>query len=197
MGCSVKILLVIPTGSGIHERTSMAAAILSQRPDVDFVAVKGRPSDYSRNSAIQLFLGNKQYSHIFFLDSDTEPPLDVIDRMLELDEPLVTGLYPVLMQTGVKWAILNYVDEAYRFAAQVDDYCDAAGAGCLMIRRDLFDKIAWPWFLWVNREDGTQMGEDIHFFDKCCEAGYRTRVAKDVVCSHYKEIDLRQFMKGI
>ena len=196
-----KVLLAIPTSGGIHERTSAVAARLDARPDVEYITASGRPVDFVRNSVIRIFLKQPEFTHLFLLDSDTEPPLDCIERLLALTAPLAGGCYPVIMQKGLRWALMNadndrryWLLERLLFLFEPFEV-DAGGAGCLLIRRDVFDKVKWPWFKWIEREDGTQESEDIHFFRKCNETGLRVMIDPQVICNHFKTVNITDLMR--
>lgn len=197
-----RILMVIPTAGGIHERTHAVSCILSQRADVIHLTAQGRPIDYVRNGAIRKFLSEKHFTHLFLLDSDTEPPLDCLDRLLILNVPLASGCYPVLMPNGLHWAIANKNrDGHYRLLERlisIDEpfEADAGGAGCLFIKRDVFDKVHWPWFKWIENKDGSQVSEDINFFKKCNDAGLRVTFDPQVICNHFKQLNLTALMRA-
>ncbi len=194
-----KILMAIPTEGGVHERTSMVAHNIAYRGDVDFITATGRPVDYVRNSIVRTFLDHSQLTHLFFLDSDVEPPLDVLDRLLKLDAPLAGGCYP-LLANGLRWALSRRDNQgSYQLLAELPDESepfevDAGGAGCLLIRRDTFEFIKWPWFRWIERPDGSQMSEDIYFFQKANKAGFVLKVDPKIICHHFKTINLTSLM---
>jgi hypothetical protein len=177
----------------------MFASQVAKRADADFITVVGRPHDYARNSAIRVFLDRPSYSHLLFIDSDVEPPLDVLDRLLALDSPIASGCYPVVLN-GLQWALALENGGHYRLLDQLPSsnipfFVDAAGAGCLLIRRDVFDLVSWPWFKWVESADGSQAGEDIYFFRKANAAGLRLAVDPTVLCKHFKTINLLDLMR--
>ena len=193
--------MAIPTEGGVHERTSALAARLAARPDVEYITVKGRPTDYARNSIVRVFVsGQSAFTHLFFLDSDVEPPLDVLDRLLKLDAPLAGGCYPLLMANGLRWALSRRDDQgSYQLLEELPDksepfQVDAGGAGCLLIRREVFGYVNWPWFRWVERPDGSQMSEDIYFFQKANKAGFVLKVDPKIICHHFKTINLTSLM---
>jgi hypothetical protein len=204
-----KILIATPTAETLEPTTAGWREEIAHRyrdrvafadmMDIPAIAV-GRPVDFVRNSFIRIVKAG-DFSHLFFLDSDTEPPLDAIERLLALNVPLATGCYPVWMQHGLRWALANKdEDRRYRLLKWLPSLTepfevDAGGAGCLLIRRDVFDKVNWPWFKWVEFEDGSQESEDIHFFRKCNEAGLRVTVDPQVICNHFKKLNITDLMR--
>ena len=197
------VLLIVPTAGGITEQTSKAVADIAAKPGIDFVPVRGRPADYARNCAIRLFIDNPRYSHLLFVDSDVEPPANCVEKLLTVNRPIAVGCYAVLMpQTGMVWALSRkQADGRHRLLARRDSptepfEVDGGGAGCLMLRRDVFSRIDWPWFRWVEHDDGSQTSEDIYFFNKAAEAGYTITAVPDVVCGHYNfnQVDVTKLL---
>lgn len=192
--------MVIPTEGGMHEMTAMTAAQFSQRKDVTFLTARGRPVDYVRNSAVDILLANKESTHLFFMDSDTACPLEAIDSLLALDVPIACGCYVVLMREGPRWALSKRgTDGHHRLISKLQKQpfeVDGGGAGCLLVKREVFEKIEWPWFKWINNPDRSQLTEDIYFFNKVWEAGYKVIAHPGVIAKHYKEINITQLLKG-
>ncbi|MCK9243666.1 MAG: glycosyltransferase [Candidatus Marinimicrobia bacterium] len=196
------VLLAIPTHGGIHESLdAWKSHVAAKMPNVRDVNSTGRPVDFNRNSLIRLFLSRKEFDYLLLIDSDIEPPLDCIERLLALDCPLASGCYPVWMHRGLRWALMNKdSDRRYRLLERLPSLTepfevDAGGAGCLLIRRDVFEKVKWPWFKWIEFEDGTQESEDVHFFRKCNEAGLRVKVDPKIICNHFKIMNLVDLMR--
>lgn len=194
-----KILIVVPTAGGIHEMTAAAITNIARRPGVNVIYAKGRPHDYARNCAVRMFLQH-ECTHLLFIDSDIEPPQDVVERLLLHRKPVVTGCYPVGMAHGLKWALTRRTADGHhrcleRLPSLTDPFVvDASGAGCLLIRRDVFTTLGWPWFKWVQQADGHQTGEDIYFGDCCRRHGIPIVADPTVLCRHYKTLDLLTLM---
>ena len=191
-----RILLAVPTAGSVDARTSAVVSLLNERADVDVIFPVGRPTDYVRNAAVRLFLANRDYTHLFFLDSDTEPPLDALDRLLTLDAPLAVGCYACAMRNGLRWSLARRDDDGkYRLLERrpstTEPFAvDAAGAGILLIRRHALEAMTWPWFKWAESADGSQQSEDIYFYDKANAFGYTTVCDPTVLCRHQKTVDL-------
>lgn len=49
----------------------------------------------SRNTIVANFLDTPQYTHLLFIDADTGFEPEAVERMLEFNEDLVAGMYPV------------------------------------------------------------------------------------------------------
>jgi hypothetical protein len=195
-----KVMMVITTTGGVDAECSMTCArIAKSYPYVDYYTFKGRPTDYIRNYVVREFL-KRDYTHVFMVDSDEAIPIDAVERLLNLNAPLATGCYPAKCDNSIKWALsMRGSDGHYRLLDKLTDssapfVVDAGGAGCLLIRRDVFDAIKWPWFRWIENEDGSQMSEDIYFFSKCNEAGLRCIADPQVLVRHYKTMDLLGIM---
>ena len=214
-----KILIATPTADTLEPQTSGWREEIAHRyrDHIKFADINdlptigiGRPVDYVRNCLIRKFRA-ADFTHLFFLDSDTEPPLDCIERLLSLNVPLATGCYPVIMQQGLRWALSNRAAAppgllsqesrgGYRLLEWLPFFdkpfeVDAGGAGCLLIRRDVFDKVHWPWFKWVEFEDGSQESEDIFFFRKCNDAGLRLMADPQIICNHFKKTNITDLMR--
>ena len=206
-----KILIATPTADTLEPKTSAWRESIAHRyrdrikfadlTDLGVIAV-GRPVDFVRNNFVRITKAG-DFSHLFLLDSDCEPPLDAIDRLLALNVPLATGCYPVWMQQGLRWALANFdSDRRSRLFEWLPSLTepfevDAGGAGCLLIRRDVFNKVKWPWFKWVEKEDGTQESEDIFFFRKCNEAGMRVMADPQVIVNHFKKLNITDLMRMV
>ncbi|MDB9844625.1 hypothetical protein OAC44_00780, partial [bacterium] len=48
----------------------------------------------ARNTLVQLFMDDAQYTHLLFIDADLAFNSESVFRMLDLDEDVVTGVYP-------------------------------------------------------------------------------------------------------
>jgi hypothetical protein len=203
-----KVLIAIPTAGGLHERTSMwMTEVCRQKENLDrFVpgTFRGRPVDHVRNVICRLVL-KRDYTHVLFIDSDIELPLDAVDLMLATQRQItestgrpvmVTGCYPILLQSGLNWVMSDRGQDGHyhcfkRHHDQAHPYrVDASGGGCLLVPREILAVVDPAWFLWIERPDGTQMSEDIYFFDKMNRLGFYTWADPSVLCKHYKEIEL-------
>ena len=151
----------------------------------------GAGIDKVRNNAVKNCLSG-DYTHLFFLDDDTLPRPDAILRLLKHDLPIVSGLYcrrsephyPIIINMNRDNRKVLGFTYPYEMNPPKDKLveCDAVGAGCLLIKREVFEKMPQPWF-----KVGQYHGEDIYFCLQAKEAGYKILVDTGVECMHVVE----------
>jgi len=56
----------------------------------------------ARNTLVQLFMDDEQYTHLLFIDADISFDPNTVMRMIDLDEEIVTGVYQEKQLIGVK-----------------------------------------------------------------------------------------------
>ena len=117
----------------------------------------------ARNTLVQLFMDDEQYTHLLFIDADIAFNPESVFRMLDLDEELVTGVYPrkVIDWTKVKRKLKEKPeiseDELHAAALQYNlnvkdpkkvlvkdgfiEVLDGA-TGFMLIKRNVFKKMA-------------------------------------------------------
>lgn len=176
------------------------------------------PYDCSRNEVLKGLLGyNVEY--VFFLDSDVIPPKDVVPQLIALSQqqnkPVVSGLYwakkheetpmpaawikigeDLNKNMNVYKSIENEIKQYLDKNALVE--VDVVGAGCLLIKADIFKRLLEknpnkPFFEWglTRRDENTgkpllQVSEDFYFCERLKEIGERPHLstAYDVtICS--------------
>jgi hypothetical protein len=189
-------LIGVPTGGQIHADT---VSWLLKRGIHTAVSV-GSPVDYNRNQLIRVFLDEGEaYTHLFLLDSDVVPPMDVLERLHAMDADVATGVYPLFL-SGRCVIDVNFPEDI------VEDHtmwpspwpsggvreCTRAGMGCCLVKREVFKQLEDPWFQFVMHGGGKRTGEDVYFFQQARKAGLKTMVDTAIRCSHYHAgIDLK------
>ena len=66
------------------------------------------------------------------------------------------------------------------------------GGTCLLVRRDVLEKLERPYQKWEYAKDGVNVerSEDIYFSDKIRDAGFDIWVMPEAVCHHYHTMDI-------
>ena len=110
---------------------------------------------------------------LFWIDSDTCPPINMLERMLTIFEKFedieaITGLYTFKVPPFLPHVYSNYdakedkFDIAGGFPLKKLFEVQGAGFGCLAIKTKVFKRITKPWFDF----DSKKHGEDLYFFRK-------------------------------
>lgn len=153
--------------------------------------VRGYPGslDMTRNQIVQNFL-ESDATHLWMLDTDIGFPRGTLERLLEDDRWVVSGLYYTTIETGdEQWETrpAAWFCDSTGLTALEDTsgirLVDAVGAGCLLIERSVMEQIGSDWFTVMPRT-----GEDISFCRRLRTAGYLPAVDCDVKLTHYKGI---------
>lgn len=162
----------------------------------------------ARNKAVADMLGQKfhdgkPYTHIMFVDSDVLVQQDALTLLLDLDVPVATGCYPAIRtHFGLEVPYITVVKEINNKEVKwwhtwFDGVKDtpSCGAGCLLIKRDVFEAIGFPWFRWqeqyVDGKYRADFGEDSDFCSRVYMAGMGPIKAHGAVrCGHYKKLDI-------
>jgi len=154
----------------------------------------------NRNKLVSRFL-KTDCEWIFFIDTDTVPPLNALD-MIKHNLDICSGYYyqwsdghliPLIFKkskgryepnSGKPTKIKNVVE------------VDGTGAGCLLINRKVFENIEKPYFLTPCNDEGFVVStEDIYFFKKAIKAGFKVHIDRSVVADHIKTINLTEIAK--
>ena len=193
----MSVLVCVPTQRDLDSRTAEAAFAIcaNHAAGASFRSVRAHPVDRCRNICAKRFLSSP-HGHLLFLDSDIVPPANALDLMLAVNQPLVCGIYPLLVvsddrlcgsvaiksETGGYHFLRDFPDEPFE--------ADACGLGCCLIAREVFERVEFPWFKFHVQSDLTQSGEDIWFFERCADVGIKPMIVPHVLCSHHRSIDL-------
>lgn len=178
--------------------------------DKNVVTMQGvKNLDTERNELAKVALSDLSTTHIMFVDTDiiTEiPVLDAIAILLGRNVDIVSGLYRAKQKDGFPNAVWikakpdlippELRKEGVTAYSAIEKWdpptanmleADAVGAGFLLIKREVFEKIGFPWFVW----DKPYPSEDFIFCEKLKKAGYKILVTPDVKCSHEGNVKIR------
>lgn len=185
----VKLLIAVPTAGIIRHATWMDYLNSMVKPVGTLNAfVHGASPARARNDMIRAALA-QNCTHILFIDDDTCPPADTIERLLSHDKDIVSGLY---LQRGFPHFPLmfsqSYSDGRclYKFLTpDVDGLveCVNTGFGCVLIKTDVFRKMESPWVT-LGEGEKDHWGDDITFFNRAVKAGFKIYVDTTVKVGH-------------
>ncbi len=206
------VCCVMPCRTTPNAKAFKALQVAAARYGAPFDTPAREPRERNRNIAVSQFLHTDGYDWLLMVDDDTTVPHDVIDQLLAVGQPIVTGMQPLYLpidDNGNHHLVANVM----RFPTV--DTCRPSwpdwltwtpptkpfkvfhcGFGCILMHRKVLEDTGFPWF----REDyGDALGrnnitEDIWFCDHVRRAGYDIWCQPSAVCGHLKTIDLLEIV---
>ncbi|MCK5017976.1 MAG: hypothetical protein KAS32_13050 [Candidatus Peribacteraceae bacterium] len=167
--------------------------------DGEFYFSQMNPTYSNRNSICKYFLKKTNHTHLLFIDSDTVPfdnPFNLVKR----DKPVVGGVYPMWKIDHFEWlAMVKRPDGQFRTTPERKGLVEVEGlgAGCMLIKREVFKGIKAP-FADLVREDGTRsVGHDYAFCQKVRKKGFKVYADWEVLCDHVKLVPLMTVVKAL
>lgn len=163
-----------------------------------FIFVEGLPMPECRETLVDKFL-ETDADYLFFLDDDTIPMLDAIEKLLLMDKDIATGITWGKRADEINKPMIGY-QNPINGAPQWDTnwvwpdifQIDVCGLSCCLIKRKILESLDKPRFLWnwkYRHKDGgvteVYQGEDIFFCIKAREAGFEVWCNSDVRCQHF------------
>ena len=202
----IKILFGVPTNDYVLPQTVFEivkicahskVGELDPRDAIDYIGLTGSPTDQVRNGMVKTVLADPQYTHLMMMDSDIVPPDNIVQMMLDCDAPVATAICPIMLHGQIVTNIQITTDDEPdgHFMTSWGDKKEpfevkGTGAGLLLIKREVFEKMPWPWFRYQELKDGTRVGEDIDFSRKCEKLGLVIKTHPNSVCGHIKRTNL-------
>lgn len=199
----MKILVDTPTAGGLvwdESADSIAANIaeaVKAGHEVDKKSLRGYQIGPQRTRIADAAVKGG-YDYVLMVDSDVVLPDGALMMLLEHEADVCLGFYAHQGSTNGKTCLCktgsaNY-DRQY-MAAELRELREAGnytiqvkggGMGCALIKTDVFGRITYPYFKWVDYGDrhGT-LSEDLYFCEQCSRAGIAIYADTRVACGHY------------
>lgn len=220
---SVALAMINP-GKVTHETFESFVKILSRkneaiRPSMILTKRSGALIQIARNEIVREFLSNEDMEWLLWVDSDIEFPPDIINKLLEVyyesGAKVIGGMYIHPMAERMKPSVFYFRSSPQGLtmeALHLDDvksminsgtkwvYCDGTGAGCLLVHRDIYQKMLEKA---ENDNDGEPFfafrfiqqvfyGEDLFFCYKVRQIlNEKIAVRLDVNLGHVKDVIYR------
>ena len=124
--------------------------------------------------------------YVLMVDSDVVLPETALADLLDPPANIVTGYYR-LKGPRRKGDISSVWSGKWLTPAEMPEgrfKITNSGAGCLMIRTSVLDRIPKPWFDFHETEDGRFIQEDTWFCQQAIKAGITIYADKRVACGH-------------
>lgn len=153
--------------------------------------------DRARNEVVREFLSTDA-NYLWMLDRDIVPPqnLSLLEATQKRDLLVLSGVYDGwagLMGMGFTHVYKKMAEQKWvalmreQWPKEEIFRADAVGAGCLLMRREILEELADPWFEFLPHPGGGLIGEDFVFCDKLKKG---VAVMQSYQCEHYREMGL-------
>lgn len=205
----MKILIAIPTFENIYPDTYRSVWNLDKADhEVDFEFIRGYDCATARNKII-ITAQDRKADYVLMVDNDIELPADALINLLDEPREVCLGYYAhrnednqytgrvsvCQMNKPDGMPYLNYPLESEYTAKELKQMREAGrkkvrihggGMGCALIRMEVIQKIAYPWYDWVNYKgaDRRMLSEDLYFCEKCKAADVPIYTDTRVACGH-------------
>ena len=152
---------------------------------VFFFSTSYQPIAKARNELIhKVLLDCPDIEHILFIDDDIIMPTEGLKIMLEADKAIVSAWCPI----RAPFVKSNVFPDTKPMRGLME--LDEAGTGCMLIRREVFDKISQgqpidecEFFRWVG-STLNPLSEDIYFCRVARAHGFKTWCHTDIITTH-------------
>lgn len=205
----MKILIAVPTFETIYPDTYKSIWELDKcGHEVVFEFIRGYDVATARNKIAQraLDLGT---DYVLMVDNDVVLPVDALEKLTDDLKDVCLGYYAhrgndniyhgrtcvckLRDENGVKY--FNYPLESEYTADEItlmremQQYkvrIHGGGMGCAFIKTDLFRRLKYPWYDWVNYagKNRGMLSEDLYFCELCRKAGIPIHTDTRVGCGH-------------
>lgn len=202
-----KILLGLPTMGSMN--TMLVVTLMSWVVDAFnngkysismYPTYKVTPVDNARNEVVKQFL-KSDCTHLFWIDSDTVPPQNALERLLRVNQPIVSAITPIVEHDPdrkndsngfyKKWNAVSKDTGAHVQANTGVLPIIGAGSSCILVKREVYEKLKYPWYRTLYEDDNGKeclVGEDIAFVAKAVGAGFNCYAETSVIAAHEKAI---------
>ena len=154
------------------------------------------PLDRARNLCHKEFLASGM-DYLFFMDDDTVPPVDVLDRLIAHDVDIVSTVIQAWQQGGP-------TPVAYRWSKEKGGYLphygrgleqvDVATLGCTLIKRKVMKVLPPGVFAFEESDEWQTEGysEDFVFCRKAKKAGFGVYTDYNILCDRRKKVNFAE-----
>jgi FkbM family methyltransferase len=187
-----RILIAVPTNKYIEPETFKSIYDLKIPPgyQAEFQFFYGYQIDQIRNLIAEWA---KRYDYLFSVDSDIIVPSDCLERMIDANVDIISGLYIQRKENEHVLEIFthdartgNIQNVPYEWIEHSGIFeISACGFGCVLIKGEVFRTLQYPHFVYISALDHKDTkSEDVYFCKKAKQAGFKVWADADIICDH-------------
>jgi hypothetical protein len=155
-----------------------------------------KPITNNRNMIVQKFLAIKDADYLMMIDADIIPTPDILN-LVDFEKDIITPLMFVQQKgTLIPLYLRRNKDGIYDAGNYLEETglqeVDATGTGCIVIKREVLEKVEHPFENVYDRDGIKKLGNDFNFCKKAKELGFKVWVHLDYVADHISEMSLRE-----
>lgn len=188
----MKILIAVPTFETIFPDTFKSIWDINRNGhEVLFEFVRGYDCATARNKIVQIAM-DKDADYVLMVDNDVVIPSDVLVNMLDDPVDVCLGFYAHRDNDNIYRGrtsvcklydpsgelYFNYPLDSEYTAKELEELrtggkkkiqIHGGGMGCAFIKTDVFRRLDYPWYDWVNYDDDNRgmLSEDLYFCEQC------------------------------
>jgi hypothetical protein len=153
------------------------------------------------------WMGQRPYDYIMWIDSDIIFTPDDFFKLLEHNDPIVSGLYyrqegSTMDDVPYKFACAN-LEERHLTLTDVEGKTELIevlgnGLGFMLVKNGVFEQVGYPWFepkgvsfMENGNEHKAFYSEDMAFQMEARSKGYRSYVDPRIIVGHEKSVILK------
>jgi SAM-dependent methyltransferase len=154
-----KIIIGLPSNGNTKTDTAMCLARLNG----EFIYSRAFDLvDSARNTIVDEFL-KSDCTHLLFIDSDATFPPHTVETLLKADKDII-GVNAAKHHTGNPVIIHNRDGKELDYIRKEYERVNQVGMHVCLIKREVFEKMPWPWFFRDIIHDQRKLaGEDFTF----------------------------------
>ena len=194
----MRILIAVPTFESIYPDTYKSIYDLDKGDhEVIFEFVRGYDCAAARNNIAKRAAALKT-DYVMMVDNDVVLPKDALINLISHGKDVVTGYYAHRINNiydgkscVCRLGEFNYTDmytaDELKELREKEEYLiqiHGGGAGCILIRTDIFSRFDYPYYKWVNYPDGGVLSEDLYFCEQCKAHAIPIYADTRVSCGH-------------